>query len=127
MPGNDSSIKAGQQRHLVHILVPTTGPVGPTGSTIAYMPIAMFVPAEISPASATDSIRSGQTVSQTEIPVTIRWIPQIVNESRLQFVESQPGSGVYTITSIYVVKGILNIDERNRKMTLACLGLAGNM
>jgi head-tail adaptor len=126
MPGNDSSIKAGQQRHLVHILIPTAGPVGAGGSTKVFTPIAMFVPAEISPASATDSIRSGQTVSQTQIPVTIRWIPQVVNESQLQFVQSQPGSSVYTVTSVYVVKGIINVDQRNRKMTLACLGLAGN-
>jgi head-tail adaptor len=128
----DISIKAGALRHLCHILQPVTGAMGITGPTTNYVPFAQFVPAAIEPASARDMIRSGQTVSETIIPVTIRWMPNVslpaapgvLANFRVQFVRSWQGN--YSVVSQYEVQGIIEVDERSWKVTLACIALALN-
>lgn len=124
MPGPDSTIKAGAQRQLISILQPVRAGYSTSGTQTVLTPFAIYVPAEISPAAARDIVRSGQTVTQTEIPITMRWMPGIQSNFIIQRLESQ--NGVYTVQAQYIVKGILNVDERNRKMTLVCLGIGLN-
>ena len=135
MAKSDISIKAGALRHLCNILQPVPGPSNVTGPSTAYVLFAGFdistgvgqaVFAEVSPASARDIIRSGQDVSEVIVPVTIRWMLGVQPNFRIQFLQRVPGISGYTVTSQYVVQGLINTDERNWKMTFACLGLALN-
>ena len=71
--------------------------------------------AEIAPASANDVIRSGQIVSQVMIPITMRYYPGITSNMRVLYKDST-----------YIIKGILNVEERNRALTLMCLALGDN-
>jgi head-tail adaptor len=134
MPKGDISIKAGTLRHLIHILRPTVGTPGTVGGTTNYVPYAQFVPAGIEPASARDSIRSGQVVSEVIVPITIRWMPgvfangtysQISGNYLVQWLQAFPGMG-YIVTAQYIVTGVINADQRNWRITLACIGLGLN-
>jgi len=134
MPKGDITTKAGALRHLIHILQPQVGTPGTVGGTTNYVPYAQFVPAAIEPASARDSIRSGQTVSEIIVPITIRWMPgvfangtysQISGNYRVQWLESFQGGG-YVVVAQYIVTGVINVDQRNWKITLACIALGLN-
>jgi head-tail adaptor len=133
VPKGDIAIKAGTLRHVVNIMQPVLGPVGVAGSTTTYQLYAGPIPAAIEPASARDVIRSGQTVSQVVIPITIRWMPgmnqngnwvNLSGQFRIQRLESWQGS--YQVVAVYEVQGVLNADERNWKVTLACIALGLN-
>ena len=71
--------------------------------------------AEIAPASANDIIRSGQTVSQVMIPITMRYYPGITSNMRVQYNDNT-----------YIIKGILIEEERILILTLMCLALGNN-
>jgi hypothetical protein len=38
----------------------------------------------------------------------------------------QSKQGQYYVTSSYIVQGLLNVDERNWKLTMMCLALGAN-
>lgn len=124
MPGSDIHIKAGSQRQLIRIMQPVAGPIGVSGSTTVLQLFAGPLPAEIAPASARDTIRSGQTVQQIAIPITIRYMDGVQANMQVQRVQSR--QGVYYATATYVIRGIINVDERNWKLTLMCEALGAN-
>lgn len=113
------SIKAGDLRHSITIFAQTIVD-GKAGKIPTYTtPFAENVPAAIEPMSATDVLRSGQAISEVNIPITIRYLPGIQANMRIQF-----NNG--TTNPIYIVQGIINVDERNRRLTLACKALGPN-
>ena len=117
MPATDS-IRAGDMRHVITLLKPQSvdsagNPItDASGAAVNYVPVYTNVPAAIEPLRATDVIRSGQTVGQVAIPITIRWMPNVTADMRVQW---QQGN--------YIIQGILNEGERNRKLVLMCLAL----
>ena len=124
MPGSDIRIQAGKQRQLIRIMQPVPGPVGAAGATVIMQLFLGPIPAEIVPVSARDLIRSGQAVAQVIVPITIRYCRGVAANMIVEHLESK--QGVYSVVGTYVVQGILNVDERNWKMTLACLALGAN-
>lgn len=117
MPTSDS-IRAGDMRHVITLLKPRStddegNPItDASGAAITYVAVYKNVPAAIDPLRATDVIRSGQTVGQVTIPITIRWMPHVTADMLVQW---QQGN--------YTIQGIINEGERNRKLVLMCLAL----
>ena len=128
MPGSDIRVKAGAQRQLVQIMQPMPGPIGAAGATTTLQLFAGPLFAEISPASARDLMRSGQAVAQTAVPITIRYQPGMETKIRANMIvqRMQSKQGQYYVTSSYIVQGLLNVDERNWKLTMMCLALGAN-
>lgn len=105
------SIDAGRLRHRITILQPsTTSGIG--GAEVTYTPLCTCY-AAIEPTTATDVIRAGQTVAEVEIPITIRYRAGILPDMKVQRANG----------STYVVKGIINVDERDVLLTLMCVAL----
>ena len=109
---------AGSLRHRIDILqrVPT---LGMAGTATSLQPFLANVPAAIEPASASDTIRSGQDVSEVNIPVTIDFYPGIRSNMVVRF--NRAGS-----VEQYYIKGIINPEERNVSLILMCLALGEN-
>ena len=109
-------MQGGELRHIISIL---QAPIisGPAGNQEDWdNPIVVcYQYASIKPASASDVIRAGQTVTQVETPIEIRYYPGILPNMRVQH-----------NSDVYVIRGILNEEERNRKLTLMCIGLGQN-
>lgn len=105
------SIDAGRLRHRVTILQPTVTS-GIAGAEVDYTALCTCY-AAIEPASATDVIRAGQTVAEVQVPITIRYRSTVQPDMLVQRADG----------SRYVIKGIINVDERNVLMTLMCVGL----
>lgn len=134
MPKGDIAIKGGALRHLINILAPVAGAVGTTGATNQYELFAGPIPAAIEPTSAKDIIRTGQTVSEVLVPITIRWLPGMTNSlgvyqtinGAFQVQRLESFRGAYRVVATYIVQGVVNVDERNWKLTLMCLGKATN-
>ena len=133
MPGSDIRIKSGSQRQLVNIMAQVPGPGGMAGANTVLSQVAGPISAEISPATARDMIRGGQTVSQTITPITIRFLPAPNGPPGVSLVAAgmvvqrvQSTQGKYYVTGSYTVQGIINVDERNWKITLACVALGAN-
>ncbi len=66
--------------------------------------------------SPTESVQGGQDISKVIADVWIRWRPGVLPNMR--FVTEQ---GTY-----YIVKSILNVEDRNVLLQMACEGLGPN-
>lgn len=135
MPGSDIRVKAGTQRQIVRIMqaVPSAQ-TGMSGARVNWIPFAgdptqpgLPLWGEIAPASSRETIRDGQEISQTMVPITTRWIPSPSNPnvlgvtSGMRIQRMQSTQGVYYVTDTYVIQGIVNVDKRNWKVTFACV------
>jgi len=113
------SIDPGKLRH--RITIQSYGPVSPAamdaGGPVMDWSTFTTAYAFIDPTAAEDIIRSGQIVSQQEIPITIRWQPGITSSMRVVSDDT---------SSTFVIKGIINHEDRNVLLTLLCLGIGSN-
>jgi head-tail adaptor len=71
--------------------------------------------AAIDPAAARDVIRSGQTVSEVQVPIRMNWMAGVKAEMQ-----------VVANGNTYIVKGIINEREMNVSLTLMCVALGAN-
>jgi head-tail adaptor len=111
----DIRIRAGFLRHPIQINQQSTGPgYDAAGPVESWSPFATNVMAQIGPARATDRIQNGQTTTETIIPITIRYLPGVL--PNMQVVALSSGA-------VYIIQGIINMDERNVVMELECLSL----
>lgn len=112
----DVRIRAGSLRHPITIYnaaAPTSPPTyNDAGQVLVATPFAVNVMAQIAPQRAGITVRAGQQVTETGIPITIRYMAGV--------------SSSMTITSQisgaqYLINGIINIDERNVVLELQCI------
>jgi head-tail adaptor len=124
MAGSDSSIKAGELRHYGTILAQNNTPDA-SGNTVAYLPVPSLTNFQcgIDPKAARALIRNGQTTSQTTIPIQMRYVDGILPNMQFQWVR---GPAWASTTQTYVIEGIENVEERNRKLILTCVALSQN-
>lgn len=127
MPVQDA-VRAGDLRHIIHILEPVTKDssgkqlTNIAGAVVQYRIKYPYVQAAIEPAKATDAIRTGQTATLLYTQVTIRYIPDVRPTMRVQWIE-----GNNIIKGNYIIQGILDEQERHRKLTLVCLALGNQV
>jgi head-tail adaptor len=112
-PDGDSSVRAGSLRHVITIQrqVEDNG-IDDAGAVTSWEDIFIDVPASVEPDRAVDSVADGQTVSETFIPVTIRYMDGVKANMR---VISEFGN--------YIIRGIVNVGERRRMLELQCLAI----
>lgn len=104
-------------RHAVEIqALQATGNTDVAGPEMAWATI-LSTHAEIKPLRAEDVIRSGQTISEVEIPIRIRYQPGIAANMRVVRVSTG---------DTYLIRGILNMQERGRWLILMCIALGAN-
>lgn len=113
------SIDPGKLRHLVTIQ--SYGPTNPAsfdaaGSVNGWTDFTTAY-AFIDPMHAEDMLRAGQASAQVEIPITIRWQPGITAGMRVISNDTN---------STFVIRGIINHEDRNVLLTLTCLGIGAN-
>ena len=114
MAGTDS-IQAGKLRHRIHIDRPTgtcKPTIGKAGAEIGWSLLFENVPASCEPVKATDMIRGGQDVTQVIVIVTIRFMVGVKPNMRIRWKQGN-----------YIIQGIVNEEERNRKLIMTCLAL----
>lgn len=117
-PDSDSSIRAGALRHLISIysVAPASPPVYSEGGVLSVRtPLYQNVRAAIDPDRASDRIQSGQTVSQTYTPITIRWMSGIVGGLQIDFTDK------LSPTVTYIVQGVKDVEQRHRMIEMECL------
>ncbi len=117
-PDTDIRFRAGSLRHPITInqRVPTNPPgFSAAGPTFEWVPFTKAM-AQISPQRSSVIIRNGQAVSETIIPITIRYQKGIT--AKMQVV-AQNGT--------YLIDGIINADERNWLMELQCVAFADDL
>jgi SPP1 family predicted phage head-tail adaptor len=109
----------GRLRHRVEIqaLRPTAPPSYDDAGPKLKWTMVLRTKAEILPASASDVIRSGQAVSQVQVPIRVRYRREIAAEMRVVRLASGDQ---------YTIKGMLNLQERNRWLILMCVALGPN-
>jgi len=78
------------------------------GLSQAYTTVS-FMYADIRPKSANSSYRQGMVQEKVSHEVTIRYMKNISTNSRISYG-----------TRLFDVKGIINVDERSRFLTLLC-------
>jgi len=109
------ALAAGDLRHSINILAPTSYTSGASGMVPVYTTAFSGVRAKLDPVRGIELIRSGQDVSQVFITVTIRYMPGITTQMQVQAYH-----GTYRIQSIE------NVLERNRVLKLMCIGVSLN-
>ena len=70
--------------------------------------------ARIEPMKGTDTIRSGQNITQLPVIVSMYYDARV--QSRMQ---------IQTLNGLYVIQSIRNVLELNAVMELTCLAIAG--
>jgi head-tail adaptor len=117
------SINPGDLRHKITRLNQVIGSDS-SGVGIAYAPSSppVIVPADIEILSGVDAIRDGQDVAQITAKVTIRGYgnPQYVATWQSNQRIMIPGG------STLVIKVIENVQKRNIKLVLDCVGIGPN-
>jgi SPP1 family predicted phage head-tail adaptor len=111
------SIDPGLFRHVVTIQQygPTSPPTFDAAGPVLTWTTFATARAHIEIIKGKDVIKSGQTVTETYIVVTIRRQAGIAAKMR-----------VVATNGTYVIQSIENVEERNRLLNLLCLGLKGN-
>lgn len=70
--------------------------------------------AKIEPMKGTDVTRSGQTITEVPIIVSMYYDARVQSKMQLQ-----------TVTGMYVIQAVQNVLELNAVMELTCLAIAG--
>jgi SPP1 family predicted phage head-tail adaptor len=118
-PDSDIRVRAGSLRHPITIQqrVPGSPPTyNNAGPVLVPVPVLTNVMAQISPARATQMVRAGQTVTETIIPISIRYNAAVTAAMEVVF------NG-----NLYRIEGIIDFDERHWLMELECLALGPNL
>jgi SPP1 family predicted phage head-tail adaptor len=121
-PDADIRVRAGSLRHYVtfNSLLPTSPPTyGPTGETLTWQPVFINVPAQIGPEQSTDVVRDGQTVTETTIPISVRYMDGINSSMRITWQNKN-------VTKTYTIRGAINFDERNVLIQFNCIAYGQN-
>lgn len=115
---SDVRVRAGGLRHVITIsqLGPTDPPTNSATGPILVPTVFAVTRAQISPERSVDRISNGQTITQTFIPITIRYLPGVTAGMQV----TAPNG------SQYVIQGVVNAGERNIVMELECLALGTN-
>lgn len=110
---------------IIQALLPTSPPTYNAAGQISTWQTILgggppygYVFAKISPVHARDIIEGGQNVSDVEIPVTMRYHPLIQANCRIVKYLGR--------TATYIIKGAVNIDERDVLVEWSCLALGTN-
>jgi len=98
----------GKMRFRIKVENPTNTRDAGGGLAQAYTPVT-FIYANIMPTSANSTYRQGMVQEKITHEVTIRYMKNIGTNSRISF-----GSRLFD------VKGIINIDQRDRFLKLLC-------
>lgn len=78
--------------------------------------------AAIDPLGGRDLISNGQTASEVEIPIRIRWRYGVTSAMR---VKRPPMEGDVQ-GAAYIIRGIRNVQERNIWLDLSCVAIGPN-
>jgi len=98
----------GKMRYRVKVERATNTRDAGGGISQAFNPVT-FIYANIKPTSATSSYRQGMVQEKVTHEVTIRYMTNIDTNSRITFGTRQ-----------FAINGIINVDERDRFLTLLC-------
>ena len=101
-------MRAGKLRHQITIETPTRVPDGQKGYAISWATLA-DVWADIRPTSSSDRFGQSHVYNGTSHQIDIRALAGVTTKERIKF-----GSRYFTIS------GVVNEDERTRRMTLSC-------
>ena len=113
------AIDPGKLRHLLifYLAQPTSPASYDAGGPVTAPTEILRAYGSSDPATASDVIKGGQTVSEAFIPLVVRY------DSRIQ----QNMTVLNTTTnSTYVVRGIINHEDRNVLLTLQCVAIGAN-
>jgi SPP1 family predicted phage head-tail adaptor len=107
------TLNSGDLRHRVTVLAETVTTNAAGTDTVLSPVIAAW--AKIEPMKGTDVIRSGQSI--TELPVIV----SMYYDARVQ-----PKMQLQTLSGVYVIQAVRNVLELNAVMELTCLAIAGS-
>lgn len=116
---DDIRVRAGSLRHPITIQqrVPGSPPTyNNAGPVLEPVPVLVNVMAQIQPSRTAQMVRPGQTVTETVIPITIRYNANVTANMEVVF------NG-----NLYRIEGIIDFDERHWLMELECLALGPNL
>lgn len=108
------AINAGELRHRISLLQPVVG-TDESGASVTYSVYATANAKIEWPKAPREVVRAGQTTAQLYLSITMRWIPGVTEEMRVQ---SRNGT--------YEIQGIENVGEQNVKLILYCTALGVN-
>lgn len=123
-PDSDVRVRAGSLRH--YITFQQEGPTSPptnnpvTGAPqLVWNPVFVNVPAQIGTEQSTDVIRDGQAITETTIPITIRYMDGVDSSMRVVWQNKN-------VTQTYTIRGAINFDERNVLIQFNCIAFGDN-
>ena len=106
------TLNSGDLRHRVTVLEETVTANAAGTDTVLSPVISAW--ARIEPMKGTDTIRSGQNITQLPVIVSMYYDARV--QSRMQ---------IQTLNGLYVIQSIRNVLELNAVMELTCLAIAG--
>ena len=109
---NWPSLNPGELRHRVTVLAETVIATA-AGTDTALAPVVSAW-AKIEPMKGTDVIRSGQSVTQLPVIVSMYYDARV-----------QPNMQLQALNGRYAIQAIRNVLELNAVMELTCLAIAG--
>jgi len=118
MNENDITINPGDLRHHLTLLEPTTGTdASGVVTTFAAGDPALKVWSKIEGLGAEDAIKSGQDISRVQLKITMRYNAAVLPTKQLQRWNGNR----------YIIKGIVDVQERGVKLIVYCEGIGLNV